>query len=200
MGKVRTNRKRPGDQKSSRHQNSLQSRRAVILIETVCFLAGSEHLIAGRSDKSAQHLQAAIKDHDTASLFEWLVETFSFQGISDQAAAAYMELHGVVRWRDIESCIPVADQCHKLESHWSFHGCGYKKSSGTCGAPKKLPSCPLPQHDLRNGRINQTAYGLFFFLRDITNGDLVSWIDERLRHEAQGNGADRLTRMREALI
>jgi hypothetical protein len=33
---------------------------------------------------------------------------------------------------------------------------------------------------LRNGRLNQTAYSLFLFIRDIADGDLVGWIDRQL--------------------
>jgi hypothetical protein len=33
---------------------------------------------------------------------------------------------------------------------------------------------------LRNGRLNQTAYSLFLFVRDVANGDLVQWIDDQL--------------------
>jgi hypothetical protein len=38
----------------------------------------------------------------------------------------------------------------------------------------------LPKHPLRNGRLNQTAYSLFLFIRDIADGDLVAWIDRQL--------------------
>ena len=39
---------------------------------------------------------------------------------------------------------------------------------------------PLPRHPLRNGRLNQTAYSLFLFIRDIAGGDIVGWIDRQL--------------------
>jgi hypothetical protein len=38
--------------------------------------------------------------------------------------------------------------------------------------PDHFPACPLPTHDLRNGRLNQAAYSLFLFMRDVANGDL----------------------------
>ena len=60
--------------------------------------------------------------------------------------------------------------------------------------------CPLPTHDLRNGRLNQTAYSLYLFIRDIADGDLVGWIDQRLQAANSPAGPDRLARMREALI
>ena len=38
-----------------------------------------------------------------------------------------------------------------------------------------LPTCPLPLHPLRNGRLNQTAYSLFLFCRDVAEGELTRW-------------------------
>src|SRR5262249_47256379 len=68
--------------------------------------------------------------------------------------------------------------CPKLQSYWHFHDCGYRKIAGTCNEPDHFPACPLPLHPLRNGRLNQTAYGLFLFIRDLADGDLVAWISE----------------------
>ena len=38
----------------------------------------------------------------------------------------------------------------------------------------------VPRHQLRNGRLNQTAYSFFLFVRDVAKGDLIGWIDDRL--------------------
>jgi hypothetical protein len=40
-----------------------------------------------------------------------------------------------------------------------------------------MPPIPL---DLRNGSLNQAAYGLYLFMRNICGGDFVNWIDQRL--------------------
>ena len=58
----------------------------------------------------------------------------------------------------------------------------------------------ITKHDLRNGRLNQTAYSLFLFVRDVANGDLVGWIDRQLQGADDPPGPDRLARMRESLI
>ena len=57
--------------------------------------------------------------------------------------------------------------------------------------------CPLPRHPLRNGRLNQTAYSLFLFIRDIAGGDIVGWIDQQLADHA---GSDNLAAARAALV
>ena len=53
---------------------------------------------------------------------------------------------------------------------------------------------------MRNGRLNQTAYSLYLFIRDIADGDLIGWIDQRLQAANSPAGPDRLARMRDALI
>ena len=70
--------------------------------------------------------------------------------------------------------------CPKLQTYWQFYDCGYRKGSGSCNEPDRFLACPLPKHPLRNGRLNQTAYSLFLFIRDIADGDLVAWIDTQL--------------------
>jgi hypothetical protein len=39
----------------------------------------------------------------------------------------------------------------------------------------------LPTHDLRNDHLNQAAYALYLFIRDIAEGDLIGWIDQQLQ-------------------
>ena len=76
----------------------------------------------------------------------------------------------------------------------------YTKLRRTCAEPDHISRCPLPTHDLRNGHLNQTAYSLYLFIRDIADGDLIGWIDQRLQAANSPAGPDRLARMRDALI
>jgi hypothetical protein len=41
--------------------------------------------------------------------------------------------------------------------------------------------CPLPTHDLRNGKLNQKAYSFYFFIRDVCNGDIITFFDNIIR-------------------
>src|SRR5258708_37541670 len=93
-----------------------------------------------------------------------------------------------------------ARSCPKLRCYWSFADCGYRKGAGSCADVEHRPECPLPQHDLRNGRLNQTAYSLFLFLRDLADGDFVSWIDQRLAAVDVLSTADRPSRFRAPLL
>src|SRR5271156_1588725 len=111
-----------------------------------------------------------------------------------------MERHGRATWHVIEGDLRHAPSCPKLSSYWHFHNCRYNKTRFTCAEPGHLAKCPLPNHWLRNGRLNQTAYSLYLFIRDVADGDLVGWIDRRLEIAARQSGPKRLARMRAALI
>src|SRR4051794_25800286 len=77
----------------------------------------------------------AVQAHDTPALFGWLVETFSYQGISDAAALTYMDQHGRARWGDVEQALQNHPSCPKLASHWHFHRCDCVRSRGSCAEP-----------------------------------------------------------------
>jgi hypothetical protein len=64
---------------------------ATRLIHQVCCVAGSFDLIERFAD---QDLCTAIDRHDTAALYDRLIYSLSFQGISDEVAANYMHRHG----------------------------------------------------------------------------------------------------------
>jgi hypothetical protein len=174
---------------------------AVRLIHAVCGLAGSPTLIDEiRAELRADKVRAAIRNRDTGPVFDWLMAAVSYQGISDQVAYDYMQKHGRARSRQIKQGLDRDGSCPKLKSYWHFHDCRYDKISCTCAEPDHIRRCPLPKHDLRNGRLNQTAYSLFLFIRDVADGDLVGWIDRQLHEANDPRGADRLARMRASLI
>jgi hypothetical protein len=173
---------------------------AVELVHATCCLAGSaSYLDDIRADLRECGITRAIRDHDTPALFDRLVEVLSFQGISDAVASGYMAEHGSVRWADIAEALSRPPSCPKLGGYWRFSDCRYHKGSGTCAEPGHIDSCPLPRHPLRNGRLNQMAYSLFLFIRDIADNDFVGWIDRQLDAE-DSQTPDRLAALREAII
>src|SRR5438309_6997638 len=131
------------------------------LIRLICQIAGARSLIDdARVGLARPGVIAAVQRHDTPAIFNWLIDALSYQGVSDSIAYGYMEQHGRIRWRDIDGALAEAPSCPKLRCYWAFEGCGYRKGSGLCAIPEHQPQCPLPGHDLRNGRLNQTAYSL----------------------------------------
>jgi hypothetical protein len=198
--------------KKSRHKSPKQNCRvrtadgraldhAVRIIYRVCCLAGAPDLIDEiREELRAEGIPAGIRRHDTAVLFDWLMTALSYQGISDRVAFNYMKAHGQAKWHDIEAKLGHGSTCPKLQSYWHYHGCRYDKISRTCAEPDHVARCPVPSHDLRNGRLNQTAYSLYLFIRDVADGDLVGWIDRQFREADWPHDADRPGRLRAALI
>jgi hypothetical protein len=171
------------------------------IIYAVCCFAGSASFVDDAHDNLVNEgVLGAIDAHNTPVLFDWMVRAFSFQGIADAIAADYMEKHGALTWGTIAADLAAGPACPKLQSYWQLHDCGYRKGSGTCNEPELLSGCPLPKHPLRNGRLNQTAYSLFLFIRDIAEGDLVAWIDHQLADADDRTDPDRVTRMIESLV
>jgi hypothetical protein len=174
---------------------------ATRLIRHVCHIAGTAAFIdeAGLGPEG-KDLRKAIRSRNTAALFDHLVTALSYQGISDEVAKNFMDRHGLASWQVIESALRSRPSCPKLTSYWQFYDCRYNKSRFTCAEPDHLADCPLPRSWLRNGRLNQTAYSLYLFVRDVASGDLVGWIDRRLGAADEPSGPDRLARMRAALV
>lgn len=106
--------------------------------------------------------------------------SFSFQGISDRVAQSYIDTHGNVSWSSVHRGLALRPPCPLLKNFWNYDGCRYDKLSGCCSEPEHIEACPVPTHRLRNGKLNQTAYSLFLFMRDITNNDFAAWLNSRI--------------------
>jgi len=175
---------------------------AVNLIRTICALAGPLSILDdARGDLRHHGVVEAINGYDSGPLFDWLIGQLSFQGIADTVAQQYIDDHGQATWAAVSRDLGHPPSCHKLRSYWQFYDCRYEKGSRTCAEPDHQPDCPLPSHDLRNGRLNQTAFSLYLFIRDVAAGDLVGWIDQRLAEaDSEAGEPHRLSRMRNALL
>jgi hypothetical protein len=173
---------------------------AVKLVHAACCLAGSpSYLDDLRAELRERGIVRAIQQYDTPALFDWLIETLSFQGISNAIASNYMAQHGTIRWSEITDALSQAPSCPKLGGYWRFHDCQYTKGVNSCSEPSHVDACPLPRHQLRNGRLNQMAYSMFLFMRDVMDGDFVAWIDQQLVG-IDPQSPDRLSELREAVV
>lgn len=154
---------------------------AIGLVRRVCELCGEPDLIEDiRASFRDMGLLQAIRHHDSDAIFGWMVEAIAYQGVSNQAATTYMEVHGTVSAWDIGQGLVRKQLCSKLRDYWHYEGCGYRKSTASCNEQAQYHRCSLPRHDLRNGSLNQAAYSLYLFIRDVAGGDLVGWMDHRL--------------------
>ena len=170
--------------------------RILLLVDTICRLAGADDLI----EPGTGRLQQAILDRDTPYLFEHLVRSFSLQGISDRAAWTFMENHDQPSWRELQKATSRPPACPKLRGYWTFCSCGYQKAARTCAEPGNSGEMFCTSPALRNGRLSRMNVSLFFFIRDVTDGNLVDWIDRSLAQASLGTSRDRVARMRCALI
>jgi hypothetical protein len=161
---------------------------ALKVIRPALLLASADFI-----DEITDHLwvsgiQDAVARHDNKPLFNWIVRLLSFQGISDRVALGFDARHGGITWDKIDAGLRNGATCPKLRSYWHFADCRYRKGLGSCSEPLHLADCPLPGAPLRKGVLNEAAFGLFFFFRDICNGDFVGWIDARLAAADPGVG------------
>ena len=176
--------------------------RAVDLVRTICEATAdlTIELDPPRHRAKRNWLSRALEKKDGATLFDWLIHMFSYQGVSDAAANSYIEKHGNATYREIEDALAVGPDCTKLAGFRAYTGCRYRKNSRTCANKRLLKGCPVPSHDLRNGTLNQLAYSLFFFLRDRARGDLADFIDRELAAADQPGHPDRVAHMRDRLL
>ena len=152
---------------------------ASVIRRTFLRAASSRFLTDLMTVQRRSGVSAAIRARDSKGLFSWLMTILSYQGISDRVAEQFIDQHGQIEWRDVEEILR-SPQCPKLTSYWQFEGCNYRKGRHVCSRPDLIEGCGLPRRALRNGRLNQTAVSLFLFIRDIADGDLVGWLDDRL--------------------
>jgi hypothetical protein len=174
---------------------------AIDLIGTICIVAGSlDYLDNAATRFRSWRLRSRPPGEASAMIFDWLARSMSYQGISDEVARNYMADHGAPTWVEIEASLRGGARCPRLSSFWQFDDCQYRKTESTCSAMAHIETCPLPKQPFRNGNLNQLAYSLYFFIRDVARGDLVGWIDAQLASADDPVDSDRLTSMAHAVL
>lgn len=156
---------------------------STLVIDRICSVAGSIDF-TNELQVGGSRPRRILERRDNAGLFNWLVEVFSYQGVADQLAEGYMRRNGCLTWDQVSAAMEGDVICPKLKGFWQFEDCRYSKSTGLCAQPQFRPTCALPDSRLRNGRLNQLGYSLFLFIRDVADGDLIKWIDRRIREES----------------
>lgn len=174
----------------------------VAMVEAVCRLPSNVPALR-RLDAGIKfpEFKRAVADHDSAFLYGWLMEIFSLQGISDANAFSYIETHGNAEWKQVKKLLAKGPQaCAKLKTFADFKNCGFRKTAGTCNVPELLEACAVPQLPLRKGDLNQLAFSLFLFIRDVCKGDLIGFIDTTIAEAKASETDDPERAARHALI
>lgn len=171
------------------------------IVKSICAAVGPEPVKEKLAGPESRQLREWIARRQTPALFDWLMSRFVYQGISDAIAESYIEEHGNISFAEIEQALQDHRcKCEKLKGFEAYQNCHYRKIDHSCDARRWLKACPLPQHDLRNGVLNQLAYSCFFFVRDVCQGDLVQFIDRTLSEADRPGHPDRIALMRSALL
>lgn len=175
---------------------------AVDLVTTICLLPANADLEARATlAADAGVLRAMVASRDTAALFGWLMDSFSYQGISDRIVAAYIGRHGNATQSQIGRALDDwGCDCPKLQGHSDYTSCGFRKSAFTCANPEKVRGCPVPALPLRKGDLNQLAFSLFFFVRDRCENDIVGYIDRLFQGVEATMEPDPVAARREILV
>ena len=72
--------------------------------------------------------------------------------------------------------------------------CATLRGSGRAATCRATPA----RHWLRHRRLDQTAYSLHLFVRDVAGADLVGWAERQLKTAAEQSGPDRLAKLQTA--
>jgi len=173
--------KRPTRTKRDKRKLHALSSQTIELINQVSVLAGSRSFLDDcRAEAERSKLVRAVRENKPAALFDALLTGFHYQGISDAVARSYLRDHGSASWTSITMDLKSACACPHLGGFADVRGCRYDKISFTCSEPDLIAGCPLPRYRLRNGRLNQTAFSFYLFVRDVAGGNLITWIDRQL--------------------
>jgi hypothetical protein len=156
----------------------MDEEKAYGIVDELCRRCEMDIVAEAEREMFDQGLGRAVERHDSKALFNWIMYPASYQGVSDRIAESFHEQYGNVTYLQISRALNTKPRCGKLAGFEEFQGCGFVKGNETCNNPVMYSRCPLPRHPLRNGRLNIMAYSLYFFIRDVCDNDLVSFIDQ----------------------
>jgi len=128
--------------------------------------------------------------HKSIKLYQYLVESFLLSGGGDQSNQGYYaKQHHKPTFNRVKRAVKAA-QCPKLAGFETFKGCGYRKGTHKCNELAFMKECPLPSFDMKRGALNHMAFSLYFFLRDVCEGDFYTFATQ---HFGQCCSADQAT-------
>ena len=125
--------------------------------------------------------------HKSIMLYQYFLEAFLHSGGGDRSNQNYYHNQKYKpSFNRIKNAVKTA-QCPKLASFETFKGCGYRKMTNNCSEPAFVKSCPLPRFDMKRGPLNEMAFSLYFFLRDVCRGNFYAYVRG---HFGEGQLAD----------
>ena len=107
-------------------------------IERICKLNSSfeDDISIATSELRRELWKTNNHNQKSRYIYKFLMQCFSFQGISDRAAITYRDEHGDITFFQINKKLSeyknFSKKCSKLKDFHSFTECGYRKSENTC--------------------------------------------------------------------
>ena len=170
-------------------------------IRPALVLAPRSYLEDVRERLAMADIIGAVESGNTPTIFDWIVRLLARQGIGNHAAEVFLARNGSPSFDEIADLLARGARCPRLRCRWSFEDCGYRRSAETCSTPHHLVGCAVEQIPARKGALAEAAIGLWLFVRDCCDGDLVSWLDKRLAGANMPIGDPRrFARMRAAVL
>lgn len=162
---------------------------SIRLLHEVCRVAHPSQNYSVSGAVTSSTLQRSLRAHDNPAIYDWLMNVFSYQGVADKSVETIIARDGNATWVKVNASLRNAE-CRKLQSFWTMEGCGYSKKRRSCNNSSGFSGCPLPRLRLRNGSLNQLAFSLYLFFRDVAEGDFLGWLDDRILELANGSFLD----------
>jgi hypothetical protein len=119
--------------------------------------------------------------HKSIKLYQYLLKSFLLSGGGDQSNQGYYAKQKVKPTFNRVKRAVKSGQCRKLADFETFKGCGYRKGAKSCSDPAFLKTCPLPTFDMKRGALNHMVFSLYFFLRDVCQGDFYTFARDHFR-------------------
>lgn len=97
-----------------------------------------------RYEASEAGVVAAIDAYDAPAIFNWLMNLFSYQGISDEVAGDFMRRQGNFTGGTVDRTSKGNCLCPKLTGYWTFSRCQYQNSHSLAVSPIIFRPVPYP--------------------------------------------------------
>ena len=104
----------------------------------------------------------------------------SYQGTSDHVAATYIERHGTISAWELRCRLNRRQLCPKLKDYWHYKNAATRRPGGLATSRRNIPATPCSATTCAMA-VSTRPYSLFLFVRDVSGGDLVGWIDRQLK-------------------
>tara|TARA_R110001599_G_scaffold176532_2_gene368706 strand:+ start:1650 stop:2588 length:939 start_codon:yes stop_codon:yes gene_type:complete len=118
-----------------------------------------------------------------------IFEIANFQGMSDQAAHAWLGVNGIPNFRELRGRLE-AQKCQHLSTIPGMAKCCFKKGRHICANSDLLANCVVRSIPARKGQLAQLAIALCHWTDELPQGGLATWLDTLSKTMPPNEAAD----------